>query len=439
MKTLACCLILLTTTLAHAGRTEPGVKCRLELDRTVLPANQESPAVVKVTLDAPPPPKQSERPPVNLCIVLDRSGSMSGRKMEKAKEAAVEALQRLGSQDLFSMVIYDHEVETIVPAQSAANTEHIIPRIRKISSRGNTALFGGVSQGASEIRKNLEGSYVHRLVLISDGLANVGPSSPEELGRLGASLVKENISVSTIGLGQGFNEDLMTTLAERSNGNTYFVESVKDLAQIFSSELGDVLSVVAKKVIVEIECEEGVTPVRLIGRDGRFTKNRVEVYLNQLYGGQERYALLEVKVPAANAKSQRPLARARIHYEDLNAQAIELQTAMVNVGFSEDPKAWEAGQNKTVQKIVAVNQAAEAKDEAIILYEQGKKVEALQVLRMNADNLSQIDDEEAQQEAIALENDAQELEQKGLYNTLRKKFKTDSYQKRSQQKSSTSQ
>src|SRR5205085_8842601 len=119
--------------------------------------------------------------------------------------------------------------------------------ICSIEAGGNTALHGGVSRGAAEIRRHLDdGHYVNRIILLSDGLANVGPSTPEELGRLGTSLMKEGISVTTIGLGLGFNEDLMTRLAQRSDGNTYFVESSADLPRIFAAELGDVLNVVAR-------------------------------------------------------------------------------------------------------------------------------------------------------------------------------------------------
>ena len=141
---------------------------------------------------------------------------------------------------MFSVIVYDHHVKTIVPAQSARNVEWIESRIRGIGPGGNTALFGGVSQGASEVRKNLSNRYVHRIILLSDGLANVGPSSPEDLGRLGAALIKEGISVTTIGVGTDYNEDLMARLSQNSDGNTYFVESGRDLPRIFAAELGDV-------------------------------------------------------------------------------------------------------------------------------------------------------------------------------------------------------
>ena len=236
---------------AAAAKTEK-VVCRVELDRGILPAGASQRAIVKVSLDAPTIRIKAERPPINLAIVLDRSGSMgSDQKLEKAKQAAIEALRRLSERDRFSLVIFDHEVETIVPPQSASNTEWIESRIREIRARGNTALFSGVSQGAAEVRKHLGDHYVHRILLLSDGQANVGPRQPEDLGRLGAALMKEHIAVTTIGVGTDYNEDLMTRLAQQSDGNTYFVESSADLPRIFAAELGDVLSVFAREVVLQ--------------------------------------------------------------------------------------------------------------------------------------------------------------------------------------------
>lgn len=277
---------------------------------------------------------------MNLCIVLDRSGSMSGQKIEKAKDAAIEALRRLGPRDVFSLVVYDHSVDTIIPAQLVANAEWIESRIRDIRPGGNTALYGGVSQGAAEIRKHLEdSSRVHRLLLLSDGLANVGPSSSADLGRLGTSLLKEGISVTTVGVGTDYNEDLMTQLAQNSDGNTYFVESSVDLPRIFAAELGDVLNVVARKVHLEIECADGTRPVRIIGRDGRIRDRSVEIYLNQLYGGQEKYALVEVEVPATPADKERAIAVAHCRYENALTQEPGRSSANASARFSSNERA----------------------------------------------------------------------------------------------------
>jgi len=121
----------------------------------------------------------------------------------------------------------------------------------------------------------LENDYIHRIVLLSDGASPmVGPRTPDDLGRLGAALIKENISVTTVGVGTDYNEDLMARLAQKSDGNTYFVESGYDLPRIFAAELGDVLNVVARRVKVTITLPENVKPVNIIGREGRIKGNK---------------------------------------------------------------------------------------------------------------------------------------------------------------------
>ena len=246
-----------------AESLDGSVRLRIDLDRSVLPSESPDRAIIKICLDGLRRPRR-ERPPVNLALVLDRSGSMSGEKLDKAKEAALEVLRHLSSDDIFSLVAYESGVQTLIEAQPVGNGRAIEHAIRSIEAGGSTALFAGVSQGASEVREYLEGGhYVNRIILLSDGLANVGPSSPEELGRLGGALVKEGISVTTVGLGLGYNEDLMTRLAQRSDGNTYFVESSADLPRIFAAELGDVLDVVARRVVVEIEFPDGRAAARI--------------------------------------------------------------------------------------------------------------------------------------------------------------------------------
>ncbi len=418
----------------------PPVECRVELDRGVLPAGQEQTAVIKVTLEPPDAPREEARPPVNLCLVLDRSGSMSGSKIANARDAAVEALRRLGPKDMFSMVIYDHQVETIVPAQAASNVEWIEGRIRSIRPGGNTALYGGVSQGVAEIRKHLNDGYVNRVILLSDGIANVGPSSPSDLGRLGASLMKEGVSVTTVGLGTDYNEDLMTLLAQASDGNTYFVESAVDLPRIFGAELGDVLTVVAKKVELDIEFSNGVRPVRIIGRDGRLKEDGVEIQLNQLYGGQQKYALVEVTIPAGSPEDTYDIARARVTYEDSRTSESVSSDGKASVGFSRDAREVRENANRAVQSAWIQNEIAVAKDETVSLMDDNRPAAAVDNLQRVGQKLSSYADQykldlEVQEDASQLLREAEELEADGMDKVKRKRFRTDSYQQRNQQMS----
>jgi len=413
------------------------VVCRVEVDRSVLPANGPQRAVVKVTLDAPPPPETRERPAVNLAIVLDRSGSMSGSKLEKAKEAAIEALRHLGPQDIFAVVVYDHNVQTVVPAQSAGNMEWIEARIRKIHPGGNTALFGGVSQGAAQVRRNLGGGYVHRIILLSDGLANVGPSSPQDLGRLGAALIKENISVTTVGVGVDYNEDLMTSLSQSSDGNSYFVESSYDLPRIFTSELGDVLNVVAKKVRLNIECPDGVRPLNIIGRQGRIRGGQVELYLNQLYGNQEKYVLLEVEINGGRSGENKEIAFARVTYENPFTRRNEQATGRAFARFSQDRNEVRRSTNVRVYREYQLNLNAMAKDKAISLSDEGRKEEAVDELKRSARKLreagQEFDDARMLDQAQEMEAQAAEIETKGMTKKRRKILRTESFQMKTQQ------
>jgi len=415
------------------------VKTRVEIDRGTLPADRVQTAIVKVTLDAPAPVQRNRRPAVNLCVVLDRSGSMSGAKLAKAKEAAIEALRRLDQDDIFSVVVYDHNVQTVVQAQKARHVERIEALIRSIRSGGNTALFGGVSQGAAQVRRNLGEDYVHRIILLSDGIANTGPSSPEDLGRLGASLLKENISVTTVGVGMDYNEDLMTQLSERSDGNTYFVESSRDLPRIFAAELGDVLNVVARKVKVIIECPGEVKPLRIIGRDGRIRGKQVELGLNQLYGNQEKYVLVELELPPGKEGRKMEIARVNVTYEDPVTKRFETASARGVAGFSRDRQKVDRSTNVRVQKDVQLNYSAIAQEQAIDFADKGRTEAAAQELKKSALKLKAFGtrhgDAEMLEKAEEMESRAADIRSQGMTPKSRKIMRTESYQMKHQQKS----
>ncbi|HUR59376.1 MAG TPA: VWA domain-containing protein [Opitutaceae bacterium] len=436
---------LLSAVSAHSrqpaddSNTEP-VRLRVDVDRAILPAETTEKAVIKIALDGMRLPRRELRPPVNLALVIDRSGSMAGDKIQNAREAALEAVRRLGPDDIVSLIAYDTNVQTLVSAQRVGNGRRLEQAIRGLEVGGNTALYGGVTRGASEVRKNLEDRrYVNRVILLSDGLANVGPSSAEELGRLGTSLMKEGISVTTIGLGLGFNEDLMTRLALRSDGNTYFVENSSDLSRIFAAELGDVLNVVARRVVIEIEFPEGVRPIMFVGRDGSIRGQKAELTLNQLYGGQEKFALVEVEVSPSRSGAEREIARARVSYEDALNQRTTTLTAKRTVQFSSSSAAVIGSADHKVQADYALNVMAVAKDEAVALVDANRRDEAAARLRVRSEQFKAMgqvyQNREVQSMAAAAAPEADRLEKEGLTNAERKIYRADNAQVRAQQSS----
>lgn len=360
------------------------VKLEVALGTPVLLAEQKQTAHLKITLRGLPLEKTIQRTPVNVAIVLDRSGSMSGQKIRQAKKAAIMAIDYLDSQDILSVVSYDDRIDVLVPATKISDKVNIAAAIQRLTARGSTALFAGVSRGADELRKFLEKNRVNRIILLSDGIANVGPSSPQELGRLGAKLLKEGISVTTLGLGLGYNEDLMTQLANNSDGNHAFIEKATDLARIFKLEFGDLLSVVAQNVEVTIKCADGIQPIRILGREGKIQGQQVSTYLNQLYGNQEKYILLEVEVPASAADTQRNIASIEVNYTNMATKRSERVAKVSTVEFTLSSQKVEDSVDKETMVSTVEQIAVEKNKAAVELRDKGRIKEAEKLLKENA-------------------------------------------------------
>ncbi len=428
------------TTAVAAATPEARVRCRIETERSVLPARTQENTILKITLEAADAPADvHQRTPVNLSIVLDRSGSMGGAKIEHARQAAIEAVRLLRPDDIVSLVTYDSQIETVIPPQRIRNIEWMEEQIRRIQPRGMTALFGGVSQGAAELRKHLDGRYTHRMILLSDGIANVGPSQPADLGRLGASLLKEGIQVSTVGIGLDYNDALMADLARSSGGNTHFVENSADLPRILAAELGEAQRLVARQAVVEIVLPEGVEPVRIIGRDGRISSRTVNVPLHHLQGGQTRYALVEVRVAPQAPRATLELARVRVSYDDPAANTrVTSGDQAVSVTFSEDTAAVTASANAEVHVEVLHNTLAVAQEEAIRLSDEGRAKDAAASLRGVAQAYNEmaerLNDDTLRRQAQDIDGDAARLESRGLDRRNRNAMRAKSYQTINQQK-----
>lgn len=377
----------LVVSASHASQMKQ-VNLKAELESPILEAGKRHTTFLKVSLEGFKLDDQSERTPANIAIVLDKSGSMSGDKLHNAKEAARIAVGLLNKNDIVSIVSYDSTVNVLVPATKVTDKKAIYKAIDKMHANGSTALFAGVSKGAAEVRKFLNKDRVNRVILLSDGQANIGPSSPTELGELGASLGKDGIAVTTIGLGTGYNEDLMANLAGFSDGNHAFVKDAEDLAKIFKYEFGDVLSVVAQDVEIKIHCKEGVKPVRLLGRDGTILGQTVTTRMNQLYSEQEKYVLIEVEVPAGKAKQEKGLADVNVAYQNMHTRKQDSLADYMKVAYSESTDDVQGALNKAVVQSATKQLANEASKKALHLRDAGKRDEARQVLQESASFIS---------------------------------------------------
>lgn len=429
-------LLMLLACVSQSLRAQE-VELDLSLATPVMTADEVQKAYIKISLDGFELPGERVRTPANVAIVLDRSGSMSGEKIRQAREAAIMALERLDERDIVSIIAYDSSAEVVVPATRLQEPQPVYRAIRHIRAGGNTALFAGVSKGAQELRKFLDRTRVNRVILLSDGLANVGPASPSELGRLGQSLAREGISVTTIGLGLGYNEDLMTQLAGMSDGNHAFVENAADLARIFQYEFGDVLSVVAQDLIIEIRCLNGVRPLRLLGREGEISGDRVSTRLNQLYSEQEKYLVLEVEVPAQQPGKELELASVQIDYANLATQRQERLDGKVVASFSVSEEEVKQAVDKPALESAVEQVANEYSREAVERRDRGDVAGARSLMEESAAYLGAQAEALASPELKAQEEealqDADKLSSEQDWNRQRKELREKQYKRATQQ------
>ncbi|AAN57353.1 VWA domain-containing protein [Shewanella oneidensis] len=328
---------------------------------------------------------ETEKSPINLSLVIDRSGSMSGDRIEKAREAAIMAINMLKDDDIVSVIAYSDNAYLIIPATKVKNKNEMIKIINDtIKPGGSTALFAGVSKGITEVNKFIKKNQVNRIILLSDGQANIGPSTTKELADLGQVAGKQGIAVTTIGLGNGYNEDLMTALAGFSDGNHAYVENSADLETAFVREFNDVMSVVAQEVVVTIKLQDGVKPVRLLGRDGDILGNNVTVKMNQLYSNQEKYVLLEVVPPKGKESENKLLADVSISYDNLKTHHKDTFNDQVNISYSKSPQAVQAAVKEEIVVDSAIQKANIENTRAIKLLDEGKKDEANKIIQQNA-------------------------------------------------------
>jgi Ca-activated chloride channel family protein len=221
---------------------------------------------VPVTLDVlvriTPPISEAQvhRPALNLGLVLDRSGSMAAQnKIGFARQAAVYAVQQLLPTDRVSVTIFDSDVKTIVPSTLAENKGRIIELIQRIYPNNSTALHGGWKEGGKQVGQHFLVGGLNRVLLLSDGLANVGETNPDTIATDVNRLAREGVSTTTMGVGDDYNEDLLEAMARSGDGNYYYIESPQQLSDIFQTELKELLATFGNTVSLGIEPQDKAT------------------------------------------------------------------------------------------------------------------------------------------------------------------------------------
>jgi Ca-activated chloride channel family protein len=390
------------------------MQAEFALEYDVLTVEQPQKLYLMARLASGPALNNQQRHPLNLSLVIDRSGSMGGDKIAYTRQAAQFLVQNLGSRDIFSVVLYNEGVETLLQPENVTHKDNINQRIATIKAGGMTNLSGGWLQGCNLVAQNLQQDYLNRVILMSDGLANRGVTSPQKLIALAEQKRDEGITTTTMGLGADFNEDLMMAIADAGGGAFYFIESPEVTPMIFEEELRGLLNLVGQNLIISIEPTDDVTNVSQLNGYNMHTDGRsVSFDLGDVLADEVKTLVLELTIPALHNSGQRQIATLRFEYDEIQEQGTEHRVmekpVYINVGA---PAELPAPPNPEVRRSVLLLQAAHARREAVSAADKGEYGHASEVLRRAAENIEQsaAKNEELAEEQSALLQQAEELE-----------------------------
>ncbi len=342
---------------------------------------------------------QAPRPPLDIAVILDSSGSMSGDKILAVKQAALDLLKELESGDRISLISYSSDVTVHVERLLAdpAGLGTIRQKLLPIEATGGTALGPAMIRGLEllETAKRPEEVLAH-VLLLSDGQANIGESSPDVLGVRAADGFGKGVSVSTLGVGLDYNEDLMTRLADQGGGRYHFIQDSQSIPRVLADEMAGLVATVATGMTLELRLAEGVKVDTIFGYpttvEGALSRARI----GSLGAGQTRDIIIRLDLPKASGESM-ALGVLAIDFSDLTHKGERSHAELaLTIGLSADETEVLAAENTEVTvRVAEVESAAklEAASRAVALgnYDSArdvlqKDIARLEILRKKAPN-----------------------------------------------------
>jgi len=305
--------------------------------------------------------QKQRRVPVNLALVIDRSGSMRGQKLLDATRAARLLLERLGPEDRLALVHYGTDV-SVLPSQlvTAEARARMADFIDAIQDEGATNISGGLEAAASELRPYTEAFRVSRIILLSDGQPTAGVTEPGALQSVAGSLRGTGLTVSGLGVGDDFNERLMQGIAEQGGGFYGYIQDSERLAEIFRRELEQAAGTVARAVELRLELPEGVTDAEVMGMTARREGHTLVVPLYDLAGGQEAQVVVKLTLSLESTEAPRGVLTARLGYFEVESALAKRVDLALTARVTDDETRVRANLDKEVR--VHANRALGARE-----------------------------------------------------------------------------
>ncbi len=387
------------------------------LDYDVISTARERRLFVLARIQGGMPANRTRRPALNLSVVLDRSGSMAGDKLDYVKRAAQFLVQHLSASDWFSLVTYDTQVAVDVAPAHVVYKDQLNQAIARINAGNSTNLSGGWLQGCGLVEANQAPEQINRVLLLTDGLANVGVTEPDRLATMARAKREEGVTTTTMGVGMGFNEDLLRAMAKEGGGAFYFIDNPDQAAHIFREELRDLLNVIGQNLTITLKVAGSVRWVSQYNSYPAEDRGGVVTFrMGDLFAEEVKMLLLELHVPALTTLGQVEIARLRFEYDELTDDAsvhrVSEMPIMVNTVAEGDYTSHKQPVNDDVMRMVLMLGASRAREEAVKHADRREWERAADVLRKAAQAIadSPYEDADLQQQHNMLQEEAIDME-----------------------------
>lgn len=334
----------------------------------------------------------SHRPPLTMAIVIDRSGSMIGDRLRDAKHAAAGLVARLENTDRVALITYDDTAKVAYPltVMDAAGRAALAQAIESISAAGGTNLHGGLMLGIDQVSELASAGGINRVILLSDGQANAGITDPTRIEGAVTLAANHGVRTTAVGVGIGFNEDLMEAIAESGRGHYYYVGDDASLEAVFAGELSDIQATVATAATLTLTPACAAVHIKDVHgyqfhRDG----GRVVIPMADLAGGDARSILISLDAPSADLGA-RGLVDVTLDFDDVATGEHRSVHTRLGAKVVADAAAVEASINKDVMAQVVMVDSAEAMRATAEAYAHGDIARAREINRAVRDKADQM-------------------------------------------------
>lgn len=357
------------------------------LDCDLVAVEQTDELTLLVELTAPTPTTAARRSPATLQVVLDRSGSMGGDRLDGAKSALLALVDQLDPADNLGVIAFDDQVQVVVPAGPLTDKAAAKRAIAAVDTGGSTDLSGGYLRGLQEARR-VAGPGGATVLLISDGHANRGVRDPEALGRVAAEAQSGRITTSTLGFGLGYDEQLLAAMARGGAGNELFAEQADTAIGLIAGEVDGLLAQVAQAASLRVPWTHHVAGLHVLNDvplvalpDGALLE------LGSFYAGESRRLVLTLQVPGIAALGLAEVATLELTHVSLPDLVQHTATLPIAVNVVPGDQAAGRVRDPEVRSERLFQEMQQVKKRSSALLTAGRSDEAARLLRSAGDDL----------------------------------------------------